>query len=553
MRVPVTNLREGKASWPAWQIWVAMWVVALAVRLLFIAESSGDPLFDSPRQLNDSIYYHHYAQAVAAGQFQEPAPYYLAPLYYHVLGALYFLCGPSFLAAKIFQCILGAISCCLLYDLGRRLFGNGVGLLAGLLFSAYGLHIYYSGLLLPTVLVVFLNLCFLRVLVYGGTAPSLLRVTAAGLLLGIAAAAKPHALLLVPLACLWLLAVAPTGRKLFLAGSLAVGTALAVAPFTIHNYLVSDRWVLLTTSAGRNLLKGNGPTANGTHVAPPAGLAGISFKDYIDGRVEPLATIDDSDRLQQAALDHMRSEPAAAIRLLGKKLLLFFNQIELFIRDQFYFARQSSVVLRTGFVAFGWIAPLGLVGLLFAWRRRSPLSLLHALLLVQVASFTLLFVLARYRLPAASLLTLFAAAEVMQLVRLRRGPGRSLLVHAVALVLTSALVWTPFSEFPRDRGFGNQWERIGNHAFREQHWEQALEAYQAALGATWLDDDPSVRKLRARLQMARAQLELSRPAEARKTLQRLRRDLRNSPAAGLYGPEVLRLLGQLQSAPPDQP
>jgi hypothetical protein len=103
--------------------------------------------------------------------------------------------------------------------------------------------------------------------------------------------------------------------------------------------------------------------------------------------------------------------PARALALGAKKLLLFANAIELANRDRYYFARRYSPLLQLPLPSFGLIASLGLAGAAFAWRRRPRTALVYAFLAVQVASYVIVFVLARYRIVAAAALCLSPVAR----------------------------------------------------------------------------------------------------------------------------------------------
>lgn len=479
---------------------------ALALRLVYLAEARSDPLFDSPKLLGDAVYYDTRARAVARGEWLAPTPYFLAPLYQYVMGLLYALVGPQLLAVKLLQCVLGAASCALLYASGRHLFGEAAGILAGVWLAVYPLHIFYSGLILPTALVVFLNLALLRVLVGGGEMPSPRRCLAAGVLLGLACAAKPNALLLLPalaLGLLWIGRDTRPRRALLGTATLALGTLLAIAPFTAHNAASSGEFVLLTTTGGRNLMKGNGPAANGSHVFLPATRAGTGLLYHVSPGPDRTRAVADGRQMAREARRYMLEHPLRTVRLWAKKFALFFNVRELFIRDQYYFARRYSRLLGLPLPGFAALAPLGLAGLAIAWRRGRRTTLLYLLLAAQVASFVSLFVLSRYRLVAVCCLLLFAAHLVVEAVRaLREGRWRSLAVPAAVAVAAALFAHLPFSEFPRERGFANQWERLGDHFWELGDRARAVGHYRQALSGEWLQEDPEPQKARLRILIA---------------------------------------------------
>ena len=158
---------------------------------------------------------------------------------------------------------------------------------------------------------------------------------------------------------------------------------------------------------------------------------------------------------------YMVSHPVASAKLLVKKALLFLNVRELFIRDNFYFAKRYSSVLSLPLPGFALIGVLGLAGALWGLRRWESAAHAYAMLLVQIASYTLVFVLARYRLVAVACLILFASSfvgDVIQIVVERR--RRALALAAAVALCCALLVHIPFAEFPYERGFQKMSVRI---------------------------------------------------------------------------------------------
>lgn len=497
---------------------VALFGAALLIRLVYLHQARAHPLHDYVFALVDSLYYHRNALRIAQGELLRDKPFFLAPLYPHLLGALYALFGPSLDAVRGFQALLGAASCVLLQQLGTRLFDARVGLLAGLLLAVYPLQLFYTGLLLPTVLVLFLHLLLLWLLLRQVEAPSAGGAAGAGCVLGLAVLAKSNALLLLPLlGGVWLWLARERTRRLrarwcavFAAASLA-----AIAPATLHNLHADGRFVLVTTSTGLNLWKGSGPFANGTHPFEHRDRElGDDAAEAADGEAEA------GDALRRT-LDHLRGHPGEAARLLGKKLILFFNSVELGNRDQFYFARQYAGLLRLP-VGFAWLAPLGLAGALWTWRPRGRVLLVHATLAAQVLSFVAVFVLARYRIVAVACLLLFASALlVAALDAARSGRWRSLAAPAAVAALAALLVNWPLAEFPRERGYALVYEKIGDMQRGAGRSEAAIAAYQQALAADWQGLDPNTRRAGVLLEIARAQRKLGRREAALATARRL--------------------------------
>ncbi|MFH1143232.1 MAG: glycosyltransferase family 39 protein [Candidatus Eisenbacteria bacterium] len=497
----------GNAGPPDSRFWIAallIFVAALVVRLVVYRQMHAWPLLKEVEALADARYYDMMARQVAAGDLLGSHPYFLSPAFYYVL----------------------------VLAIARRFFGETTGWIAGGLLALYGYFIYENLMILPDTLVVLLNLIALWVLIGIEERLSLRRALIGGVCIGLAAAARANALLLAPAAGLLILLCgsADRRRRLLACAALGAGCLLAVAPLTLRNYVVAREFVPLTTTGGRNFWKGNGPEANGTHRFLDEEEWGQGLTFYVEGKVDSHEAVADSRRLTAQTWDYIGRHPLDTIGLWIKKLGLFFHAREFGIRDQFYFGRQYSSWLRALPVAFSWLAPLGLVGLLTAWRSRRG-RLAAVALLVQVLSFTALFILGRYRLVAATLLVIFAAHQLVWWSgRLRERAWRPILLSAALTLGLVALVNRPLPEFPRREGFGDQYAAIGDYYIKQRDCPSALPPLQQALVSPWLEQpalDATQNSIRYRIGLC--QLELGRLQEARATADELIERLQRSP------------------------
>jgi len=480
----------------------AIFCLAFGLRFAFLLQMRGTPIRDYaelPWQqwfILDSAYYHELGSSIARGDLIAPTAHFLSPLYCYFVGLVYAVFGVDLDGVRLAQCVIGSFSCVLLYWIGRQIFSEIVGIVSGLCLALYGLHIYYTEIILPTLLVVFLNLTFLLLVSITPSKLTPARAAGAGVILGLAALAKANSLLLVgvTIAVLWWQHREAGHRRLArLAIPLVVGTFLTIAPIAVHNYVASGEFVLITTTTGRNLLKGNGPTADGTHIQLPYTLAGGHIKFYLEGDVKPDHAARQSREMVSFTLRYMASQPIASAKLLVKKALLFLNQRELFIRDNFYFAKRYSSVLDLPLPGFALIGVLGLAGALWGLRRWESAAHVYAVLLVQVASYTLVFVLARYRLVAVACLILFASrflGDVIQIIVERR---RGALALAAAVALCCALfVHVSFAEFPYERGFPAMSRRIEQFQYQRRNTKLGLPTGREAPPRPTVQPDRSV-------------------------------------------------------------
>jgi len=502
----------------------AVFGVALLARVAYLVQARDHPLHEFVFALIDSLYYHRHALEVASGDFLHMSAFYLGPLYAYFMAALYALTQPSPEIVRGAQALLGAFSCLLLFWVGERLYDRRVALLSGLLLAFYPLHLYYTGLLLPTILVVFLNLLLLWLLLRQAEAPSLPGAALAGGVLGLAILAKSNALVLLPLfvaVWFWLQRSQALRQRALWCGVFSAVALASVAPATLHNWVVSERFVLITTSGGRNLWKGNGSIANGTHPLGDAERSQGALGRRLAGKVDPVAAAEEASEYVTRTLEHVRLHPGDVARVMLLKFVLFWNAVELGVRDQFYFAQHYASLLRLP-LAFGWLAPLGLVGAVWSFRPRSPALFAQAMLAAQVFSFVAIFVLARYRLVAVACLILFASWLLVHwLEAARRADWRMLGLSAAPAAALAIFVNWPLAEFPRERGFALVYAKIGAMRLRAGEPRAAIEAYRQALDLDWQGYDEGEKRGEALFEIARAQLELGEREAAAVTLRRL--------------------------------
>ena len=519
---------------------------ALLVRLLYLHQLAETPFYDDFDLVGDARYYDMRAREIAAGDWIGDMAGFLSPFYSLTVAAVDSVAGPGLPGVKFLQAILGALSCVLLYLIARRLFSEGAGRIAGALLAFYATHIYYTGIVLPAVVIVFLHLCLVLVLL-GGKAPW--RSLVGGLLIGLCAAAKANAVLLLPALILvvWFVHRETDVRSRVIASALiAAGAALAIAPVTVGNYLAGDSFVLLTTTGGNNLLKGNGPEASGTHVFLPH-RAPVGLFAHVKKEVDPAQALAQSKLLGNEAWRHMLSNPGRTVALFLKKGLLFFNRRELSIRDQYYFARTQVPLLRWPLFSFWFVVPLGLTGICFAGSRWRELSVLWAVLAVQIVSFVLIFVLARYRMVAVACLLPFAAKQIEDLVRwFRSGETSKLRSSAILLIVFAAIAFVPFSEFPADRGFADQYKFLADDHLRHGRFSPAAESYREAIDSDWQDGRRTqLLRWECMMRLAQSEIPLGRFEASRQTLEALLTELGTDPSGAAYESAARRLLEQL--------
>ncbi|NKB71088.1 MAG: tetratricopeptide repeat protein [Candidatus Latescibacteria bacterium] len=394
-----------------------IFVVGLVLRLLHLWQMSASPLFAWPAV--DAATYAEQAAQLADGNWlgRGQGPFWQPPLYPYFLGLVKFVFPESFFyAARCLQALLGSLSCLLLYAIGRRLFGSGIGLAGSLIAAFYGPLIYFDIRLLPVGLATFLVLGGLLLLLRALDRPSSGAFAAAGLALGLASIAVATLLPLLPVLAIWLvywqhrqgwLSLRRAGIWI---GSFALGALLAIAPVAVRNYYIGGDAVLISYNGGVNFYIGNNTRSQQTLALRPGWeweeLMALPLRQGIEG---PAAK---SHFFYRRAVADISTSPLAYIGLLGRKMGQFWHGDELARNQEIYYWRKYSDVLAASLwkwglaFPFGLLSPLALVGLV-AYSRRGA-SLPVVVVLAYCLAVVAFFVTARYRLPIVPLLILFA-------------------------------------------------------------------------------------------------------------------------------------------------
>ncbi len=460
-------------------------LLVVVPRLLLLNAYTDSPYFDvfgwDPRA------YDELAQAVAAGAWLPAEAFHQPPLYPYALGLLYAAIGRDFYLIYLIQIIMSTLSGWWLYRLARDHADEGVARLALLLYAAHGLLAFYTLKLLSETLTIFLCLLLVRVLEAALARPAWPRWAGAGVLLGLTVLVKPNMLLLAPLALIPLLWAGGRGTARAACALAFVATAvLVILPVPLANRQAEGDWILVSWNGGGNLYSGNSPGATGF----PAPLPGVTMdrqwrpvdeREVVSSALgRPVSAGEISDYWSAQARAFVVREPAAWLRLLGRKAALALSPVEHSHMYYLTYERRHFTPLLWAFPShFGLLLPPAVVGMLIAAREWRRHWLLYAMVAVTVATLMIFYVLVRLRLPVEPFLILFAAMGLRRLTAPAAGRARLLAVLTMVAALVVGLWW-------RDRGWYAAVESINTSNLGELYFEagryaEAEQAYRRAL------------------------------------------------------------------------
>ncbi len=353
-------------------------VLALALRVGFGLTREGLTAASDERNW-DGV-----ARAFLVSGVLHPGTYW-PPLYPLMLAGIYRAAGHDPGTVRLWQALLGTITCMLLYGIGRRIGGARVGLVAAGLGAVYPLFVFFSGVLMAETLLVFLTAAALLLALRFETACSTAQAAALGAVLGLGALCKP-VVLAWALLLLWGwwrrcgLSLGQRGARV----AAVVGTmGLVVAPWTVRNALVTGFFVPISSNLGMNLMVGNEPGANGRYQND---VDYIAMFDRLTGSGHPVAR---DRRAVREALGWVAEAPARFTGLVFRKLAWFWSPLA---PDEPAHRNWVALFSSGPLLVLGLLGTIRLRGRPEAWAVGSlllGLSLVHALFFAHT----------RFRLP----------------------------------------------------------------------------------------------------------------------------------------------------------
>ncbi len=393
-------------------------ITSLAIRLGYLQEIKNFPLFSNLKL--DEEFHDQWAQSIASGNVVGDEVYFRAPFYAYFLGAIFRISGHNLFLARIIQHILGSFGVLLVFFVSRKLFGKSAAWIASVLYALYPFVIYIEDQLLLESIVNVVLLVLIFIIYRGDDKLALPRWFFIGVLVGILSLIRPTflTLLVLLIGYVFFRYRRPVGaKKIILVSSVVIsGTAIMIAPVTIRNYIVGNDAVLIASQGGVNFYMGNNPDASGYLSAMP-GTAGVRWEygDFVEPVRKALGGEPKPSELSEywygQGLRFFREHPVNFLALFVKKNYMFWSRFEIPNNQNFYSFEDHSEILRDIPIGFWLVGPLGLLGMVFAWKLRRGRFLVVYVLVYSVV-VALFFVCDRFRMPVLPFLCIFSGVSV---------------------------------------------------------------------------------------------------------------------------------------------
>ena len=389
------DIGEKKLLW-------TLFFLALLLRLLFVILR--------PLDAGDSRGYEDIALNLLNG-LGFSANLHWPPMYPVFLTGVYLIFGHSFLAVRVIQAFLGAVTCLFVFFIGQRIFEDKKpALLGGLLTAVSPSLLASSSYILTETLTAFLLTAAVLLLLKARIEGRKKVWFISGIVLGMATLTRP-ATLLFPLFLLagFLIFSPGKAKAVFFVAVFCLGMALPVLPWTLRNAFVFHRFIPVSVGSGFNLWVGSYLPWNGDY----------NWKDLSDAEelTKGLTQVEADQKFFAEGVKNIKQHPGAYAMLCVKKLGRFWLQVP--GGKQVLDGNPAAKTLVFAFQYF--LLALFFIGVFFAWRERNARVCLPVLMIFYF-TFVHLFLLAipRYHIPVLPLVAAVSGGSLTKL-RLKKG------------------------------------------------------------------------------------------------------------------------------------
>ncbi len=356
---------------------------------------------------------------------------YTQPLYGFFLVPLYELLGRSWPVVGVAQIVLAAVTALLVHEIGRRWISPLAGILAAVAATLSPYLVWHDVHVNREIVDQPLAAAAVLLALLAAERRSVALAGALGVVCGLAILGNSR-LVLLPLLLAAYVAwrIAPRRRAALAAVAVAVGAAVAVAPWLVRNGAVLGCYAVTTDA--RALWKANNEQTYGIlrrggwidEVEPPSGrrLTPEFTRDIYRDRGE-IVTVDECEDMRffrARVLEFWRDEPGEKARLAGLGVAMLWDPRATRAEGQPGGGTWLDAARR--WLVPAYVLPLYLLAAVGVARAPHAFSALALLLLAYGTLAAAVFIGAtRYRAPWDFLLALLAAAAVAQALARRRG------------------------------------------------------------------------------------------------------------------------------------
>lgn len=368
---------------------------ALSIRFIYLYQMRDNPMFFNIPAGLDQERFDKFAIQISQGDILGGKDIYSqSPLYPYFLALIYSLFGHSSVMARIFQMIMGAGICVLLYLIGSRIFNRTVAVISGIICSLYGVLIFYEGELLRVTITVFLTVLLVFSITRLSKSKKAVIWLIPGIVLGLLILCRPNNIILILFILAWIFYTTLKKKKLLAERFIcfSFGVLLALTPLFIRNHIV-----------GVNLFSMSSQGVNAFICGHDSRSTGCGFYHIQDDTYLGKNQIQTCFNILKTAF----KTPSKWFKQQAKKFNAFWNGYEIPNNSNFYLSRKFSSLLSLPLPGFVFIASMGIIGIIVSIQNWQKYLLVYLIIIGCFCSVMAFYILSRFRQPIVPFLILF--------------------------------------------------------------------------------------------------------------------------------------------------
>lgn len=346
----------------------------------------------------------------------------MPPVYPFIMAAAFKAFGiysqQAAVALQLFQTIVSALTCVLLYILAKHLYDVHVGFLAAFLLAIYPPAIYYSvRYIWGTSLFAFCLLLLILVFLRQAEHPSVKQAVWLGSIMGFTTLVDPIIVSTYPFGLAWLYLKANGDRRTIAKTITAVIIVfcLSVTPWLVRNYIVFERFVFIKSNLGHELFLGNNEYATGSYTDAFSRFRENPMKDFTEAEREYLKNSDEVTRssfLLRKAVIFIVKHPVRFAQRTMNRIMRYWT----YIRPVDTWAAKVSLITYLA------VLTLAVAGLVLSGAKGRDVQLVLSFLMLLPATYYFTHIgIFRYRFPIEPILMVFAGYTIYWGARRCRG------------------------------------------------------------------------------------------------------------------------------------
>jgi 4-amino-4-deoxy-L-arabinose transferase-like glycosyltransferase len=313
------------------------------------------------------------------------------------LAGIYTLFGYHPIIARLVTAILSTLLVWMIFLVARRLFGHRVAVISSTIAAVYAYLIFYGvTLVTETPFMLALLVAFYIALKIVQRSSIVLWISL-GVALAVAVLLRMAVLFFVLILLIWLAPAMRQRRQAYMLTIPVLIIVLAILPFTVRNYRLWGRFMLLESQFGHVFWNGNHPGHQGNfHPSKVFPIPPGVLKSKNDAEI--------TNRLLRMGIQNVLDDPGHFLLLTATRLREFFK---------FWPTTDSTLqanVLRVA--SFGAILPFAVIGLILNLRRLRFLAPVYLFMIVHTGVYAISWTMIRYRIPLDVFFIMFAAYTI---------------------------------------------------------------------------------------------------------------------------------------------